>query len=77
MTALIKTAQLLLSLSLLVVFHEFGHFLWAKLFKTRVDKFYMFFNPKISLLRVKRVDGKLRVRFFCPQCGRCCGRADG
>ncbi len=66
MTALIKTAQLLLSLSLLVVFHEFGHFLWAKLFKTRVDKFYMFFNPKISLLRVKRVDGKLRVRFFAP-----------
>ncbi len=66
MTALIKTAQLLLSLSLLVVFHEFGHFLWSKLFKTRVDKFYMFFNPKFSLLRVKRVDGKLRVRFFAP-----------
>ena len=66
MTALIKTAQLLLSLSLLVVFHEFGHFLWSKLFKTRVDKFYMFFNPKFSLLRIKRVDGKLRVRFFAP-----------
>ncbi len=66
MTALIKTAQLLLSLSLLVVFHEVGHFLWSKLFKTRVDKFYMFFNPKFSLLRIKRVDGKLRVRFFAP-----------
>ena len=66
MVALIKTAQLLLSLSLLVVFHEFGHFLWSKLFKTRVDKFYMFFNPKFSLIRVKRVDGKLRVRLFAP-----------
>lgn len=66
MVALIKTAQLLLSLSLLVVFHEFGHFLWSKLFKTRVDKFYMFFNPKFSLFRAKRVDGKLRVRLFAP-----------
>ena len=66
MVALIKTAQLILSLSLLVVFHEFGHFLWSKLFKTRVDKFYMFFNPKFSLFRAKRVDGKLRVRFFAP-----------
>ena len=66
MVALIKTAQLLLSLSLLVVFHEFGHFLWSKLFKTRVDKFYMFFNPRFSLVRAKRVDGKLRVRFFAP-----------
>jgi len=66
MVALVKTAQLLLSLSLLVVFHEFGHFLWSKLFKTRVDKFYMFFNPRFSLVRMKRVDGKLRVRFFAP-----------
>ena len=55
MVALIKTAQLILSLSLLVVFHEFGHFLWSKLFKTRVDKFYMFFNPKFWLFRAKRV----------------------
>lgn len=64
MTFLIKTVQLILSLSILVVFHEFGHFMWSKLFRTRVDKFYMFFNPKISLVRIKRVDGKLRVRFF-------------
>lgn len=64
MTFLIKAAQLILSLSILVVFHEFGHFFWSKLFKARVDKFYMFFNPKFSLLRMKKVDGKVRVRFF-------------
>jgi regulator of sigma E protease len=39
MDIFIKIAQLLLSLSILVVFHEFGHFLAAKLFKTRVEKF--------------------------------------
>lgn len=64
MTFLIKAAQLILSLSILVIIHEFGHFFWSKLFKTRVDKFYMFFNPKFSLLRIKKVDGKVRVRFF-------------
>ena len=62
----IKTLELILALSILVVFHELGHFLFAKLFKTRVDKFYMFFNPNISIVRFKRVDGKLRVRFFAP-----------
>ena len=44
-TILVKTAQLLLSLSILVVLHEFGHFMFARLFKTRVEKFYLFFNP--------------------------------
>ena len=66
MTFLIKAAQLMLALSILVMFHEFGHFIWSKLFKTRVDKFYMFFNPRFSLFRMKRVDGKLRVRVFAP-----------
>lgn len=60
----IKTVELLLALSILVVFHELGHFLFAKLFKTRVDKFYAFFNPNFSLFRIKRVDGKWRVRLF-------------
>lgn len=60
----IKTIELLLAFTILVVSHELGHFLFAKLFKTRVDKFYAFFNPNFSLVRVKRVDGKLRVRFF-------------
>ena len=41
---LIKAAQLLLSLSILVVIHELGHFLAARMFKTRVEKFYLFFD---------------------------------
>lgn len=51
---LIKAAQLLLSLSLLVIIHEFGHFLFARLFKTRVEKFYLFFDPWFSLFKVKK-----------------------
>lgn len=51
---LIKTAQLLLSLSILVVLHEFGHFMFARLFNTRVEKFYLFFNPWFSLFKVQK-----------------------
>ncbi len=54
MEILIKAAQLLLSLSILVIFHEFGHFIAAKIFKTRVEKFYLFFNPWFSLLKFKK-----------------------
>ena len=54
MEILIKAAQLLLSLSILVVFHEFGHFAFAKLFKTKVEKFYLFFNPWFSLFKFKK-----------------------
>ena len=43
--------QLILSLSILVVLHEFGHFLPARWFKTRVEKFYLFFNPYFSLFK--------------------------
>ncbi|WP_308991607.1 RIP metalloprotease RseP [Mariniflexile litorale] len=50
---LIKGAQLLLSLSILVVLHELGHFIPAKLFKTRVEKFYLFFDVKFSLFKKK------------------------
>jgi len=53
MEILIKIAQFLLSLSLLIIAHEAGHFLFAKLFRTRVEKFYLFFNPGFSLLRKK------------------------
>ena len=48
---LIKVAQLILSLSILVVIHEFGHFAAAKIFKTKVEKFYLFFNPWFSLFK--------------------------
>ena len=49
----IKLAQFLLSLSILIVLHELGHFIPAKLFKTRVEKFYLFFDIKFSLLKKK------------------------
>ncbi|MEZ4910324.1 MAG: RIP metalloprotease RseP [Saprospiraceae bacterium] len=45
--------QLILSLSILVVLHEFGHYLPAKWFKTRVEKFYLFFDPYFSLFKKK------------------------
>lgn len=50
---LIKAAQLILSLSILVVLHELGHFIPAKAFKTRVEKFYLFFDVKFSLFKKK------------------------
>ncbi|HEX8269328.1 MAG TPA: RIP metalloprotease RseP [Flavobacterium sp.] len=53
MEILIKLSQFLLSLSLLIVLHELGHFIPAKLFKTRVEKFYLFFDVKYSLLKKK------------------------
>ena len=51
MDILIKILQFILSFSLLVIIHEFGHFLFARLFKTRVEKFYLFFNPWLSLFK--------------------------
>jgi len=53
MDVLIKLSQFLLSLSLLIVLHELGHFIPAKLFKTRVEKFYLFFDVKFSLFKKK------------------------
>ncbi|MEO9510986.1 MAG: RIP metalloprotease RseP [Flavobacteriaceae bacterium] len=50
---LIKTIQFFLSLSLLIVLHELGHFIPAKIFKTRVEKFYLFFDIKFSLFKKK------------------------
>lgn len=49
----VKALQLLLSLSLLIVLHELGHFIPAKIFKTRVEKFYLFFDVKFSLFKKK------------------------
>ena len=53
MEILIKASQFILSLSLLIVLHELGHFIPAKLFKTRVEKFYLFFDYKFSLFKKK------------------------
>lgn len=48
-----KAAQLLLSLSILVILHEFGHYITAKWFKCRVEKFYLFFDPWFSIVKKK------------------------
>ncbi|RXJ52623.1 RIP metalloprotease RseP [Gelidibacter gilvus] len=53
MEFVIKVSQFLLSLSLLIVLHELGHFIPARLFKTRVEKFYLFFDIKYSLFKKK------------------------
>ncbi|WP_348799212.1 RIP metalloprotease RseP [Flavobacterium adhaerens] len=53
MEIVIKLSQFLLSLSLLIILHELGHFIPAKAFKTRVEKFYLFFDVKFSLLKKK------------------------
>ena len=50
---LIKAFQLILSLAILVVLHDLGHFIPAKIFKTRVEKFYLFFDVKFSLFKKK------------------------
>ena len=49
----LKVAQLLLSLSILVILHEFGHYITAKWFKCRVEKFYLFFDPWFSIVKKK------------------------
>ena len=53
MEILTQAAQLILSLSILVTLHEFGHYIPARLFKTRIEKFYLFFNPWFSLYKKK------------------------
>lgn len=59
-----KIVALLLSLSLLVFTHELGHFFFARLFKTRVRRFYLFFNWKFSILKAKKFNGKWHFLFF-------------
>ncbi|MCP3894458.1 MAG: RIP metalloprotease RseP, partial [Bacteroides sp.] len=52
-TFLIRALQLIMSLSLLVIIHEGGHFLFARLFKVRVEKFCLFFDPWFTLFKFK------------------------
>ncbi len=58
----LKALQMILALSLLVIVHEFGHYIFARMFGIWVEKFYMFFNPKISLVRW---DPKAKKITFC------------
>lgn len=53
MQLLVILLQFFASLSLLVIIHEFGHFIMAKIFKVRVEKFYLFFNPWLTLFKYK------------------------
>lgn len=53
MVVIIKILQLILALSILVLIHEFGHFIFARLFKIKVEKFYLFFDPWFSLFKFK------------------------
>ncbi|MBI4647663.1 MAG: RIP metalloprotease RseP [Bacteroidia bacterium] len=54
MDIVIRILQLLLSLAIIVILHELGHFVFAKIFKTRVEKFYLFFNPWFSIYKFKK-----------------------
>lgn len=56
MDVFIKILQLILSLSILVLFHEAGHFMFAKLFKVKVEKFYIFFDAGFSLFKFRKGD---------------------
>ena len=56
MDILIRLVQFFMSLSLLVAIHEFGHFIMARIFRIRVEKFYIFFNPWFSIFKFKRGD---------------------
>lgn len=59
-----KWLALIISLTLLVATHELGHLLFAKLFHTRVRRYYIFFNWKFSILKAKKFGGKWHFRFF-------------
>ena len=59
-----RILALLVSLTFLVITHEFGHFCFARLFGVRVRRFYVFFNPKFSILKAKKFDGKWHFLWF-------------
>lgn len=57
----IQFLQLLAALALLIIVHEFGHYVFARIFGIRVDKFYLFFNPRFSLVRYIPSEGRLEL----------------
>jgi len=60
----LKILALIVSLSLLIFTHELGHYFFARLFKVRVNRFYLFFNWGFSILKAKKFDGKWHFLFF-------------
>lgn len=74
MDIIIRIIQVILALSLLVLVHEFGHFIFARLFKIRVEKFYLFFPPAIFKYKPKKSDtefgiGMIPLGGFCKISG--------
>ncbi len=61
MEIFIKAAQLILSLSILVFFHEFGHYLFARLFGVKVQKVSLFLDPWFSVFRIRRKNVEFRI----------------
>lgn len=61
MDILIKALQLILALIILVTIHEFGHYIFARIFGVKVNRFYLFFNPWFSILRYNPMKGVLEV----------------
>jgi regulator of sigma E protease len=70
MTIVIKIIQFLFSLSILVLIHELGHYTFAKIFKTRVEKFYLFFDAWFSLFKFKRGETEYGIGWI-PLGGYC------
>lgn len=60
----LKIFQFILSISILVLLHELGHFLPAKWFKTRAEKFFLFFDPWFSIFSMKKINGKWQYKFL-------------
>lgn len=74
MDVIIRIIQVILALSILVIVHEFGHFVFARLFKIRVEKFYLFFPPAIFKYKPKNSDtewgiGSIPLGGFCKISG--------
>lgn len=67
---LFKAMQLIMALSLLVIVHEFGHYIFARIFGIRVEKFYLFFNPRLSLLRYVPERGQLELATWMDKEGK-------
>lgn len=64
MDLIIKLFQFILSISILVILHEMGHFFPAIWFRTRAEKFFLFFDPWFSIFSMKKIQGKWKFKFF-------------
>lgn len=70
MEILVKAAQLILALIILVTIHEFGHYIFARIFGVKVNRFYLFFNPWFSLLKYNPMAGTLEIGSYTAKDGK-------